>query len=86
MANYNLMGVLISKRRAHAPAVQEILTRYGCLIRVRLGLHDLGDACSDDGLLVLQLTDSKDEVDELHAELNALDGVSAEIITLNSIE
>lgn len=83
MAKVHLMGVLIGKRRANAAHVQEVLTRHGCLIKVRLGLHDTGDVCSEDGLMVLQLIDS-DQNDELCADLNALDGVTAELIELEN--
>ncbi len=82
MAVYNLMGILISKRHANASQVQEILTKYGCLIKVRLGLHETGDACTEEGLMILQLSGTEDEIDELHAELNVLEGVVAENIRL----
>jgi len=82
MAVYHLMGILISKRHANATQVQEILTKYGCLIKVRLGLHETGDVCSEEGLMILQLAGPEDEIDELYAELSVLDGVVAENIRL----
>lgn len=84
MAVYHLMGILIGKRRENAVKVQDILTRHGCIIKVRLGLHDAGDACSDEGLTVLQLDGPQDDIDELYADLNVLDGVVAEQIHLGS--
>jgi metal-responsive CopG/Arc/MetJ family transcriptional regulator len=84
MAVYHLMGVLISKRRAVATNLQDVLTRHGCLIKVRLGLHETGDLCSEEGLMILQLNGSDDDIDELFADLNALDGVLAKTIQLTS--
>ena len=37
-----IMAVLQEHRVETATKVQEILTRFGCNIRVRLGLHDAG--------------------------------------------
>ncbi len=82
MAVHSLMGILIEKRRANAAKVQEVLTEHGCLIQVRLGLHEAGDACSEEGLMLLQLVDNQDGIDELYADLNVLEGVSAELIQL----
>ncbi len=82
MAIHSLMGILIEKRRANAAKVQEVLTEHGCLIKVRLGLHEAGDVCSEEGLMLLQLDDNQDGIDELHADLNVLDGVTAEVIKL----
>ncbi len=82
MAVYHLMGILIQKRKETSAQVQEVLSEHGCLIKVRLGLHESEDNCSDDGLVVLQLTGPTDEIDELYADLNVIDGVVAEQITL----
>lgn len=81
MAKYSMMGIVVSKRRAQATHVQEVLTRHGCLIKARLGLHETGDACAEDGLMILQLVES-DQNDELCADLNALEGVTAELVVL----
>lgn len=84
MSVYHLMGILVGKRRETALRVQEVLTSHGCLIKVRLGLHEAGDACSDEGLVVLQLQGSTEMIDELYADLNVIQGVVAEHITLKS--
>jgi metal-responsive CopG/Arc/MetJ family transcriptional regulator len=84
MAAYHLMGILIQKRKDTAAQVQDVLSEHGCIIKVRLGLHEAGDACSEEGLVVLQLTGSRDEMDELYADLNVIDGVVAEHITLSN--
>ena len=35
-----LMGIVVDKRQQNAPHLQEVLTEYGYLIKMRLGLHD----------------------------------------------
>lgn len=82
MAVYHLMGILIQKRKEASSKVQEVLSEHGCLIKVRLGLHEAGDVCSEEGLVVLQLAGDTDRIDELYADLNVIEGVTAELITL----
>lgn len=84
MACYNIMAVLINHRTQKAVNVQEVLTKHGCAIKVRLGLHEAGNVCSDEGLVILQLVGEKEEIDALEKELNSLDGVTAKTIELCS--
>ena len=71
-----IMGILIGHREEEALKVQELLTRYGCYIKTRLGLHDTpGEGiCSSKGLLILEFLPGFDkEVDELETELKKLE-------------
>lgn len=76
------MAVRIGARREMSPKVQQVLADYGCNIRVRLGLHDVGDECTDEGLLVLQLTGEQVSLRELEQSLNSLDSVRAQMISV----
>ncbi len=70
---YQIVAVKIGNRENTAVQVQKILTQYGCLIKVRLGLHDQpADACSPLGLLLLQVSGAKEEIS---AMVSALTGV-----------
>jgi hypothetical protein len=71
------MVVRVNYRSKSAADIQNIFTKYGCSIKVRLGLHEAGDVCSEDGLIILQLTDSKDEIEAFNNELNSVDGIKA---------
>lgn len=82
MECYNVMTLLVNNRRQNVPKLQEILTESGCIIKTRLGLHEAGDACSNNGLIILQLVGSKDEVCKLEEALNKLDGIMAKNIEL----
>jgi metal-responsive CopG/Arc/MetJ family transcriptional regulator len=82
MACHNVMSVLINHRSKKATDVQDILTKYGCIIKMRLGLHETGDACSEDGLIILKLEDDKSQIQELIKDLNSIEGVKAKNIEL----
>ncbi len=84
MSCYYLIGIRMDNRVGNAQKLQETLTKNGCKIRARLGLHDVTeDSCSNDGLIVLQPCGDKAEVEQLAADLNALPGITARLIDLN---
>ncbi len=72
-----IMAVSISKRTAEAVKVQQALTKHGCIIKLRVGLHEAGDVCADDGLVLLHLCGTKKDVDALKVDLNKIKGVKA---------
>ncbi len=79
----NIMVVKIGSRRDRSPQVQEVLAKFGCSIKVRLGLHETEDVCSDEGILVLQLTGEKDEMNDLEKALNKVPSVQAKMVILD---
>ena len=36
-----IMAVTIDPRSVHAPQAQTVLTKHGCIIKTRLGLHEV---------------------------------------------
>jgi hypothetical protein len=76
------MAVTISKRIAEAVKVQEMLTKHGCIIKLRVGLHEAGDVCADDGLVLLHLCGTKNEIAALKTDLNKVKGVKAKTMTV----
>jgi metal-responsive CopG/Arc/MetJ family transcriptional regulator len=77
MENYNIMAIVISHRSKNAPEVQKILTKFGCMIKVRLGLHEAGNVCSEEGLIILQLDGDSSQIKSFQEELNSMEGVRA---------
>jgi hypothetical protein len=74
----------LDQRTQKAPEVQETLTKFGCNIKTRLGLHDLSDDfCANYGIVILQVCGKKDELDKLLAALNQISGVNAKMIDLD---
>lgn len=82
MACYNIMALLINHRSKKAPVVQEVLTKHGCIIKMRLGLHEAGNVCSEEGLVILQVSGEDEEIKALEADLNGLDGVTAKTMNI----
>jgi hypothetical protein len=76
------MVIRLGSRRDNAVAVQKVLTDKGCNIKARLGLHEAGDVCSDEGLLILHLCGDEPALKELEGALNALADVSAKLVIL----
>jgi metal-responsive CopG/Arc/MetJ family transcriptional regulator len=77
MSCYNVMTLILNNRVKNAVKLQDVLTESGCIIKARIGLHEAGDACANEGLIILQLTGSDAEVGELEKKLNSVDGVKA---------
>ncbi|MGV8906943.1 MAG: hypothetical protein ACOH15_10115 [Acetobacterium sp.] len=73
----NIMGIQVGNREHEALKVQELLTKYGCNIKTRLGLHESSDAqCSTSGLIILEFLPNKDaEILQLQKDLAALETV-----------
>lgn len=73
-----VMGIQIEKREDVAVKVQDYLTKHGCIIKTRLGLHEAGDFCSSVGLIIVDFLPGKDEeVANMLKDLNDIDGVNA---------
>lgn len=56
-----IVGIEIKEREADAVKVQTLLTEYGCCIKMRLGMHDTGAACSTSGLILLEFMENMDD-------------------------
>jgi hypothetical protein len=67
-----IMALVLDDRLCYAPAVQEKLTANGCVIRVRLGIHE---DCDNKGLILLHLCGSEDQVQALTCDLEKIPGV-----------
>lgn len=66
------VGIIIDNRKAHAPAVNSVLTEHGDLIRARMGVH----ATDDCATIALTVEASTDELGVLTGKLGNLPGVS----------
>jgi hypothetical protein len=78
-----IMALTIDPRTAHAPQVQTVLTKHGCFIKTRLGLHEVSkDSCFDEGLVILHIYSDLDEVKILETELLDVEGVKVKYMTL----
>lgn len=79
-----IMAIVQENREETALQVQEVLTKYGCYIRVRLGLHDAAvHECSGQGIILLQLCGADIPLDEFAGELQVIDGVKVKYMTID---
>ncbi len=53
-----IIGIKVNNRTENAAGVQEILTKFGCVIKTRIGLHEqINGQCSPAGIILLEITD-----------------------------
>ena len=66
-----ILGLLVEKDHDLVVGVQKLLTAYGCVIRARLGVNEnfFGKPA---GLIVLELSGDKDQMDLLEKDILAL--------------
>lgn len=84
MAKKTVLGVQISNRVTSVPAVQKVLTKYGCNIKTRLGLHEVDqDSCSTAGLLILETFGQQKQIKEFEEALKAVKGVVVKKMVFN---
>lgn len=78
-----IMALTIDPRSAHAPQVQTVLTKHGCIIKTRIGLHETStDSCSERGLILLHINSDENKVKELEKELLDVEGVNVKYMSL----
>lgn len=77
-----VLSVLIAKRSQDALGFQEVLTRHGCLIKTRLGIHEIED-CSEDGLVILYVSGVSEDINTFVNDINALESIRARITRLD---
>ena len=58
-----IIGVSLENRIEEAVKFQEIITKYGCTIRTRIGLHNIGEyKCINKGIILLEVTEKVNEI------------------------
>ncbi|MCW3807300.1 hypothetical protein [Plebeiibacterium marinum] len=81
MANSDItiLGVSVYDRTQEAGEVQNVLTKYGCSIKTRLGMHEVSnDFCSKSGLIILELFGEMEEQEKLETSLKQINGVEVQ--------
>ncbi len=71
-----ILGIHITDRVKEVSDIQSVLTKFGCTIKTRLGLHEVKeDFCARSGLILLELTGSREEFIKLENELLKIGGL-----------
>ncbi len=77
-----ILGLHITDRVKESIDVQNVLTKFGCSIKTRLGLHEVQeDYCSSNGLIILELTGNTEEIVKLESELLKIEGLKVQKMT-----
>ena len=80
---YKVVLIKVEHRSSEAAKVQDILTEYGCNIKVRLGLHQISeDFCANDGLIILEVDGKDEDLKALVNKLNELNYIQAKMIEM----
>ena len=55
------MAIKLENRKDGATLVQNVLTRYGCFIKTRLGIpyHNEDESCANSGLIIIEVINQK---------------------------
>lgn len=81
---YYIIGLRLNHRTGNAVKLQEVLTEYGCHIKLRVGLHETSEEfCSDDGVIMLQACGDRETIGQMLDAFNKLDGTCAKMMDLN---
>ena len=77
MAQRIFLGVQITNRLENVQDVQEVLTKYGCNIKTRLGLHQVTEShCSTTGLLILEMYGDEASIFQMESKLQNIKGLT----------
>ncbi len=80
-SDHYIVGLHIHDRVKQAPDIQKVLTKYGCNIKTRLGMHDVdGQYCAANGLVLLEMVGETATIDQMVRELSAFE--SADVKTM----
>jgi len=68
-----IFGIFIKERIKDATIIQSILTKYGCNIKTRIGLHDADEnLCSPSGILLLEVIGQQVDIDNFELEMSKI--------------
>lgn len=77
-----IIGVKLTNRLEISNEFQNILSKFGCAIKTRIGLHSTcSNVCANWGTVLLEIIDES-QVSELKRDLSRLDGARVESMTL----
>ena len=80
---WNIVVIKVGRIGEDSLKVQSLLSEFNCSIKTRLGLHQAGDVCGTEGVIILDLTGDKGEMESLGKALNQLPSVKAQLVDIN---
>ena len=75
MVNTTILGISLHKRTESSKKFQEILSKHGCIIKTRVGIHNVANnICSPDGVILLDVIGSDSDIKALEDNIKTLEG------------
>lgn len=75
-----IVGVRLDNRLETAVEFQKILTKFGCIIKTRLGLHEVSEVkCAHNGIVLLEVIDDT-ESKYMEEALSDIEGIELQIM------
>lgn len=70
-----IIGIKLVNREHDAAKLQEILTKFGCYIKTRIGLHQVENStCHPSGIILIEVIDNE-KAKELEVKLCDIDSI-----------
>jgi imidazoleglycerol phosphate dehydratase HisB len=70
MPKSTIFGVKLKQRTQSSPKFQEVLSKYGCNIKTRIGLHHVTDnVCSPEGVIIIEAIGNEKDIAEFEKDL-----------------
>ncbi len=69
-----ILGIKLSDKVDNAVKFQEILTKFNCIIKLRIGINNSLLFCSDSGIILLQIDKEEDSI-AIEKELINISGI-----------
>ena len=77
-----IFGIKLPDRISTSPVFQNVISKYGCIIKTRIGLHsNCSSVCANYGIILLEIVDGANVV-ELKKALLKIEGLSLNTMTL----
>lgn len=77
MEEQTIMGIQVNKTMGTGPALQSVLSKYGCVIKTRLGLNKVEENyATAEGIILLELSGDPAECQRLENDLLKMDNLS----------
>mgnify|MGYP001019758271 CR=1 FL=1 len=78
MEKHIILGIHITDRLKKVADVQRLFSEYGCNIKTRLGLHEVQNVCSPNGLVLLEMHGEDQTCFDLADKLAAIEGIEVQ--------
>ena len=69
-----IIGIKLQDKEENSAQLQNVLTKYNCIIKLRLGINNTSFLCSKNGIILLQ-TDNNDIELSLEKDLLNINGI-----------